>query len=201
MSVIGVDPGLNGALAVYDNTANSLSVEDMPTWQMMVNNKTRKRVDAVTLMDYFDLQRAMGAELVVIEAVGGRPKQSAAGAFVFGYTVGLVYMACVAVKLPIETVPPQTWKKILNVPGKRVKKGEPKKTDKEINGAIINRADELLPNHRALWRGKKEGFKLDRAEAAMLALYGARYALHSTKPMRISDDEWRLAYRGADTGA
>jgi hypothetical protein len=137
----------------------------------------------------------------VIEAVGGRPKQGASSAFVFGYTVGLIYMACVSVKLPIETVPPQVWKKILAVPGKKNKKDEPVRPQKDIDGAIIGRADELMPAHRSMWRGPQGGFKMDRAEAAMLAFYGARYTLNSTKPMKITDEEWRLAYRGADTGA
>jgi hypothetical protein len=185
--VIGVDPGLGGALARYDG--DDMTIQDMPSWQMMVGRKTRRRIDAVELMDYFELQKVMGAELVIIEAVGARPHQG--GMFVFGYTVGLVYMACVAIKLPIETVPPQVWKRMLNVRGK----------ESGDKNAIMHRADELMPDHRGLWRGPNGGKLLDRAEAAMLAYYGLKHALHGITQVNIRDPEWWLAYKRAQTGA
>lgn len=192
MSVIGVDPGLGGALAHYNREQNILRVTSMPSWYMAVGKKTRKRIDAVALINYFELQKLMGAELVVIEAVGGRPKQSASSGFVFGYTVGLVYMACIAVRLPIETVPPTTWKKFLRVPGKNI---DP--------SAIIKRADELLPDHREQWRGPKGGLSLDRAEAAMLALFGEQYVINSIRPAKMHDSEFKLVYEvsNVDVGA
>lgn len=210
--IIGVDPGLNGAMATYNYATGAVTVEDMPTFSMVVGRKARKRVDANDLLSYFELQKMMGAELVIIEAVGGRPRQSASSGFVFGYTVGLVYMACIAARIPIETVTPQVWKGLLNVTGKKVAKtekekmalltGEAKKQKpKEIDGLIIKRADELMPDHASLWRGKKGGYMVDRAEAALLAYYGGRYALNSTKPISIKDPELRLVYRNADTGA
>jgi len=212
MTVLGVDPGLDGALACYDYNTGTVQVEDMPTFSMVISKKTRRRVDANALLDYFEMQKAMGAELVIIEAVGGRPKQSASSAFVFGYTVGLIYMAAITNRIPVETVPPQVWKKILNVPGKVVARTEkdkmailtgekPKVKQKESDGAIIMRADELMPDYTKLWRGPNGGYKVDRAEAAMLALYGGRYALNSTKVINIKDPELALIYRNADTGA
>lgn len=212
MSVIGVDPGLSGALACYDYDTGGMSIIDMPIFHMVVAKKKRARVDAIALLEYFDMQKMMGAELVIIEAVGGRPKQSASSAFVFGYTVGLIYMAAISCRIPVETVPPQVWKKILKVPGKVVARTEKDKMalltgeknkvkQKESDGAIIMRADELMPDHANLWRGPQGGYKVDRAEAAMLALYGGRYALNSTKVVRIQDPELALIYRNADTGA
>src|SRR5688572_15999903 len=100
MSVIGVDPGLNGALAYISDDGKDVHITDMPTWSMIVSKKARARVDAVGLIEYFELAKMMGVKLVMIEAVGGRPRQSASAGFVFGYSVGLVYMACVACKLP-----------------------------------------------------------------------------------------------------
>lgn len=193
MSVMGVDPGTGGALAMYDANTGSLNVVDMPTWRMPVGKKVRSRVDAVDLIELFEIAKMGGCKLVVIEAVGGRPRQSASAGFVFGYTVGLIYMACIAVRLPIETISPQIWKKVMRIPGKR----EGAIATKEKSDAIINRADEIFPEYRALWRGPQGGYKLDRAEAAMIAKYGAEHTLHSVRP----DAEWRLAYRNANTGA
>lgn len=201
MSVIGVDPGGTGALAHYDISNNTLDVEDMPVWNMAIRNgKTRKRIDGTALYEYFELKKMMGVQLVMIEAVGGRPRQSASGGYVFGFGVGLVYMACIATRLPIETVPPGTWKKMMRVPGKS--RGEKEgKTPKQIEGMIVQRADELFPAYSGLWRGPRGGYRLDRAEAAILARYAGDFALRSTRPVRIQDAEWQMVYRGADTGA
>lgn len=187
--VIGVDPGINGALATYDANYGLVSLIDMPAWHMPVGKKTRKRVDAVELADFFDTAKLLGVEIVVIEAVGGRPRQSASGGFVFGYTVGLIYMACIQARIPIETVPPTDWKKLLNVPGK----------SKANDDAIMARADELFPDHRHLMRGPKGGKMVDRAEAAMLALFGTRY-LTGDKGVKTDDSEYETVYRNADTG-
>lgn len=201
MSVIGIDPGNGGALAYYDPATNTIDVEDMPTWNMAVGKKVRQRIDAVALLEYFELKKMMGAQLVIIEAVGGRPKQSASSGFVFGYGVGMIYMACIATRLPIETVPPQTWKKLMRVPGKGKKEAQKEgRTPKQTEGMIVQRADELFPHARDLWRGPRGGYRLDRAEAAILARYAGDYALRSVNPLRIQDAEWHMVYRGADTG-
>lgn len=186
--VVGVDPGASGALAVYDTGAKRIvSVTDMPTLTITINKKKRTRIDATTLFEYVDMQKALGAELLLMEAIGGRPKQSASSAFTLGYGVGLLYMACVAVKLPIETVPPTVWKKMMRVPGKKDANG---KQTNEFNGMIVSRADELLPDARELFRGPQGGLKVDRAEAAMLAKYAGDYALKlGARPALAIDTE------------
>ena len=203
MNVIGIDPGSGGALAVYDYAAQKIiHIEDMPIFNMTINKKTRKRIDAIGVLEFLATWQMAGCKLVMIEAVGGRPRQGASAAFVFGYGVGLIYMACVALRLPIETVPPQTWKRVLRVPGK-AEKGD-KKT-KEFNGMIVNRADELMPEARDLWRGAKKHrgqdvFKVDRAEAAMLAKYCGDYQLRiPTRPFLAVDTA--LAYQQASIEA
>lgn len=198
MTVIGVDPGASGAFAVYDPTTKHIcEIIDMPVFHMTINNKKRVRIDAVGVLEYLSVQQMSGCELVLIEAVGGRPKQGASAAFVFGYGIGLIYMACVALKLPIETIPPQTWKKTLRVPGKKDKEG---KQTKEFNGMIINRAEELMPAARGLFRGPKGGLMVDRAEAAMIAKYAGDYALRvEARPFLAVDTT--MAYQYAEVGA
>lgn len=182
--VVGIDPGNSGAFAVYDTTSGLImSIADMPTWYQQIGKKKRPRIDAVAVAEMFDTFELMSVELVVIEAIGGRPKQSASGGFVLGYGVGLIYMAALYSKIPLETIPPTTWKKVMNVPGKV----------KAEAGAIIARADELFPQSRQLFRGPRSGEKLDRAEAAMLAKYGGDYVLRT---MGGGTD-----IRNADTGA
>lgn len=184
MSIIGVDPGVHGAFALYDYRAGTLETRDMPTWQMTVNKKKRDRVDPIAVLEYFELAKLYGVELCIIEAVGGRPGQ--ANMFAFGYSVGLVYMACVAARIAIEAVAPQTWKKLMKVPGK---KGGVKS---EKDDAILSRACELFPDYTSGFYGPSGGKRVDRAEAALLAKYGADYAL------RIADTklaDWQTALR------
>ena len=188
--ILGVDPGASGAFAVYNtDTRRLVSVDDMPSWFQTVGKKKRKRVDALALADMFDTYEMMGVELVVMEAVGGRTGQSASAGFVFGYGVGLIYMAALYSRIAIETVPPQTWKKLLNVPGKA----------QGGDDDIMNRADELFPQDRHLFRGERGGKKIDRAEAAMMAKFGAEHVWHTLG--QTNDVELRLAYQRADTGA
>lgn len=190
--VLGVDPGGSGAFAVYcTETRRLVSVEDMPVWFQAVGKRKRKRVDALALADMFDVYEMMGVELVVMEAVGGRTGQGAAAGFVFGYGVGLIYMAALYSRIVIETVPPASWKKVMNVPGKQA----------ADDSAIIARADELFPHDRQNFRGERGGKKVDRAEAAMLAKFGADFVLHTLDPLKANDVELKLAYKKADTGA
>jgi len=163
----------------------------MPVWYQAVGKRKRKRVDALALADMFDTYELMGVELVVMEAVGGRTGQGAAAGFVFGYGVGLIYMAALYSRIVIETIPPASWKKMMNVPGKQA----------ADDSAIIARADELFPHDRQHFRGERGGKKVDRAEAAMLAKFGADFVLHTLDPLRQNDVEFKLAYQKADTGA
>ena len=157
-----MDVGLGGALAYYDHVRSIMVIENMPVYKITVNKTKRNRVDDVALLNYFELAMLKGADRVVIEQLWERPGDR--GMFAMGLCAGLVRMACIAAKIPVEEVPPQTWKKLLRVPGKQ--------SGKEPDQAIIERADDLLPTYRDMWRGPKGGRLLDRAEAAMLAYYG-----------------------------
>jgi Holliday junction resolvasome RuvABC endonuclease subunit len=163
VTTVGVDCGIGGALAYYDHKNGVLQIEDMPVYKITVNKSKRHRVDDVALLNYFEMATLKGADRVVIEQLWERPGQR--GMFILGVCAGLVRMACIANKLPIDEVPPQTWKKILRVPGGL----------KADDQQIMQRADDMLPAHRHLFRGVKGGRLLDRAEAAMLAYYGETY--------------------------
>jgi len=192
--VLGIDPGHSGALAVYDNeTQRVMSIDDMPTWFQAVGKKKRPRIDALALADMFETYEMMGVRMIVIEAVGGRPAQSASAAFVFGYGLGLLYMCGLYSRIPLETVPPGTWKRIMNIQGK----------GKADDTAIMQRANELFGDDRDKFHspGRRAGTKprVDRAEAAMLAKYGGDHLLKGR--MDFTDAENLLTYRNADTQA
>lgn len=159
MSVIGVDPGLSGALALYDPVNNTLDITDMPTNTFVVGKGKRERVDQAVLLEYFELAKVLGVELVAIEQVAGRPGQS--GMFAFGFSVGLIHMACTAARLPLTTPTPGKWKKVMGVAGKTA----------DNAGLIMQRANETFPDHRNKFYGPQGGKRVDRAEAALIAMY------------------------------
>jgi hypothetical protein len=203
--VAGIDPGSNGAVAVYCTDMKRLvSVIDLPFWYESVGKKKRKRLDPIAMMDLFETLCLMGVQLLVLEAVGGRPQQSASAGFVFGYTVGLIYMAILYNKIMVETVPPTQWKKILRVPGKRGdkerRKEDAKAAKKEAHGDIIKRVMELFPHDTATFKGPQGGYKMDRADAALLAKFAGDHVWPTMSPL-TSDVERQLAYRKAETGA
>lgn len=199
--VAGIDPGTNGAIALYCTDTKTLcGMHDMPSWFETVGKKKRQRIDTIGLIELFELLNMLSVELVVIEAVGGRPKQSASAGFVFGYTVGLIYMASMYSKIMVETVPPKAWKKLMNIPGKAGGKTAAEK--KAATGDIMKRVHEIFPHDRELFLGPKGGYYMDRADAALLAKFGGDFVYPTMGPLsKKSDLELQLAYRSADTGA
>ncbi len=191
--VLGIDPGATGAFALYDTDARSIiSIDDMPLWFQVTSARSkrkRKRVDALALADLFDTYELLSVDLMCMEAVGGRTGQSASAGFNFGYGVGLIYMSAIYSRIPIETVPPMTWKRMMKIPGK----------DKADPTAIVQRANELFPEARAEFRGPKGGLRVDRAEAAIIARFAADHVLR-TMP-GLEDPSLRARTMRADTGA
>lgn len=188
--VLGIDPGFNGAFAVYDDETRRIvgDIIDMPIWFQAVGKRKRKRLDTMAVADLFDTYQMMGVELIVMENVGGRAREGGSGSFQFGYGVGVVYMAAFYSGVPIDTVLPATWKQMMNVPGKA----------KADDSAIMQRANEMFPEDRDKFSGPRGGKRLDRAEAAMLAKFGADRVLPTMQ--KKGDIELRIAYSHADTG-
>lgn len=156
MTVIGVDPGMGGALALFTDNG-TVVVVDMPVHE--INGK--RRIDLYqlgTLLkgwgDRFEIQR------VVIENVGAMPGQSPNGMFTFGFACGAVQSAVATLKMPMVLVVPQVWKKVYGIPG-----------GKENKDMSRQKASMLFPNYSTFWARKKDD---GRAEAVLLAHYGSK---------------------------
>lgn len=160
MLVIGIDPGLTGALALYNPATDALDVRDMPTLVLpKAGGGKRTELDLYALARILD-EWAPQKVRAFIEQVGPTPQMGVTSSFSFGGSFWAARMACAAHFIPIEMVSPQSWKRSLQV------KGGAGKTD-----AVRARASALLPAHNKFWtRAKDDG----RAEAALIALFGAR---------------------------
>ena len=149
MRIIGIDPGLKGALAVWDGEL--LAIEDMP----IVKAKSRGNdLNLPGLVDIFDIL-GHGADHAFIEQVSAMPGQGVSSTFKFGSVYGATRALVMANRIPMTLVHPSKWKPEFGLT-----------KDKEVSRA---RALELFPRFSHLFSLKKHS---DRAEAALIALYG-----------------------------
>jgi len=154
-AILGIDPGLTGAIALYMPNRDTLFVGDVPLFELKRSGKLRREVDVHQLANML-ADCAQHRPTVWIEHVSAMPGEGAVGAFTFGKTVGLLTGICVGLQLVIERVTPSVWKKAMGVTA-----------DKDATRA---RASQLLPQHASSWPLKKHD---GRAEASLIALYGA----------------------------
>lgn len=156
--ILGIDPGLHGALALYDPATGDLSVFDVPTLNVGLKGKRKLIIDEYALARAVDDVAATVGE-VWLEKVGTMPGEGPVGAFSFGRSYGLIRGICCANFLTIHDVTPQAWKGALKVVANKDHSRQ--------------RASALFPRSAHLWPRVKDA---DRAEAAMIALYGAKQA-------------------------
>lgn len=166
-TILGIDPGLTGALALYAG-GESLIVHDLPT--RVIKKKTR--LDLSALNECFgSLARDWHVDRVVIERVGAMPRQGLTSAFQFGFVAGVLH-AMVETHFGTDiclVVTPQQWKFNVGL------NADPKADRKARKSASRARAVELFPTHAEQFRRAKDD---GRAEAALIAWYGARNFLH-----------------------
>ena len=153
--IIGIDPGLSGAVACL--AEDFFEVSDMPTFDLVRNRKKKRDLDLATLV--LTLSAMKGEEPVhaFVEQVHSMPKQGVSSSFAFGKCYGAILGVLAALGIPQTPVHSRVWKKAVGVPAAK-------------DGARA-RASQLMPTQAYNWtRVKDDG----RAEAALLALYGWR---------------------------
>ena len=109
MKIIGIDPGLNGAIAVLqDNKVKEIF--DVPV--MPEGKKNKRQLNSAQLVKLLKDIISDNEEIVVIvENVSAMPGQGVTSMFNFGQTFGAIKGICAALGLPIFFVRPAKWKK------------------------------------------------------------------------------------------
>lgn len=152
--VVGIDPGLTGALVAVDTTGTIVDVLDMP----LVDMGTKDHVDGYVLREFLDNNCPM---LIVIENVASRPLQGIASAFRFGHVAGAVSAVALSTRSAVDLVVPTVWKRHHGL--LKTEKDEARLLTLRKQGALVA-------------GGKPELFKLKkhggRADAYLLAEYG-----------------------------
>ena len=109
MKIIGIDPGLSGAIAVLQNN-KVLNIFDMPV--MSEGKKNKRQLNSALLVSLLRDNIVNNEDVaVVVEQVNAMPGQGVTSMFNFGQTFGAIKGICAALDLPIFLVRPSKWKK------------------------------------------------------------------------------------------
>ena len=148
MFIIGIDPGISGAICFFESDIIK-DVIEMPVMadgkknKRQINgpqivNEIQKRIENIPKKNIF----------VVVEHVSAMPGQGVTSMFNFGQSFGVIKGICSALKLPIYFVRPVKWKKYFNLI----------KTDKE---ASRSKAIQIFPYISSKISKKKDNNKAD----------------------------------------
>lgn len=166
MKIAGIDPGVAGGIAILEIDAEDsrvLAAIDVPT----VGVKAKQHIDPVGVQEFL---LAHGPQHCFFERAQAMPRQGASSGFKYGAAVGALYAVVTLCAIPVTVIDPGQWKRGMKLRGK----------DKE---GSRQRALELFPGAHEYFKLKKHH---GRAEAALLALYGARTRLMVTEKADIS---------------
>lgn len=159
MIFLGIDPGLDGALAIlWSPHPSHIDVYDTPTVTVQASKGTKREYNEAQMRSY--LAPFAGEQAVVfIEKVHSMPGQGVRSMFSMGYGVGLWEGLLAGLGIPYERVAPQRWQKLMLA-------DEGKGKD-----AARLQAQRIFPQYAQLFARKKDH---GRADAALMAEFGRR---------------------------
>ena len=148
MLIIGIDPGITGAICFFQD-GKILDVIEMPT--MTEGKKNKKQANGSQIyneilkrIDSFDKQNIR----VIIEQVSAMPGQGVTSMFNFGQSFGILKGICAAMQLPLYFVRPAKWKKYFSLINSQ-------------KDASRTRAIEMFPYFSSQLSKKKDSNKAD----------------------------------------
>lgn len=152
MIIIGIDPGLSGAVAIVDEF--SVEVHDMMTMPTgtgkgRVKNKVNAAALASVLSEFCDMK-----VLAKVEKVASMKGQGVAGVFSIGHSAGVIEGVLAGLGIPYEMVAPQKWKKAAGLIGSE------KDAARTVAQQLFPKAELSLKKH------------IGRADALLIARFG-----------------------------
>lgn len=155
MIIVGIDPGLTGALAFVDSRGSCV-IEDIPTVALPGNGMVKRKVDGLALarlvrqhcpasedaMVVCEAVRAMGGKNNAVQTQGSLMR-----------TLGAIEAVFEVLRFPWQIVEPQTWKRHYGL-------GSEKGASLEVARRLYPSAPLKLAKHH------------NRAEALLIAHYG-----------------------------
>jgi hypothetical protein len=114
MSVLGIDIGVTGGVAVLTASGDLISVHEMPC--LHDGPKKRRTINAPLLASIIYASHASRA---FVELVGPRPNEGVVGAFAFGDSKGCIRGVLAGAAIPVIWITPPSWKRAVGIaPGK-----------------------------------------------------------------------------------
>ena len=155
MLIIGIDPGITGAICFFED-GELKDVIDMPT--MASGNKNKKQLNGSQIFNEISLriQNHKSKNInVVVEQVSAMPGQGVTSMFNFGQSFGVLKGVCAAMQLPIFFVRPAKWKKYFDL------------INSQKDSSRV-KAIEMYPKFSSLLSRKKDA---NKADAILIAKY------------------------------
>ena len=150
MRLLGIDPGISGALAIVEvinGVPMLVDAIDIPS----SGTGAKARVDIIAAAQWIAKHAPSTA---YVERAQAYPGQGASSGFSYGRAVGAIEAVVALCSIPLILVEASAWKKQLRLPGK----------DKE---AARQKALQLFPAQHVLLARKRDH---GRAEAALLVV-------------------------------
>jgi hypothetical protein len=162
--IAGIDPGKTGALAFYfPDAPDRVAVFDMPI--------VAGEIDGAQLADHL---KRFSPDAVVVESIHFMPKSSRASAFAMGEGFGAIKGVIAALAIPVFYARTTVWKKHFRLPiGQAMSETEKHEESRKL-------ALQVFPHSASHFSKKKDH---GRAEAALLARYGAEVAARGVIPV------------------
>ena len=148
MLIIGIDPGLNGAICFFEK-GKVKDIIDMPT--MAEGKKNKRQINGRQIYNEISsriISYTSENINVVVEQVSAMPGQGVTSMFNFGQSFGVIKGICAAMQLPIFFVRPAKWKKYFDLIN----------TQKDSSRT---KAIEMFPNISSILSKKKDANKAD----------------------------------------
>jgi len=157
MIILGIDPGITGAISVIETDGECFEVRDMPIMPKVSGKGSQ--VDSVALYDIvMCITHEYYPRLAIIETVSASPQMGVTSAFSFGKSAGIAEGVC-AGRIETHHITPQRWKKSAGLIG----------TEKDAARLL---AIQLYPEMEEYLSRKKDG---GRADAMLIARYGVTH--------------------------
>ena len=173
MIVVGIDPGVTGALALFSG-GKLEEIVDMPVFAT--------RADGAELAQILE---RWWPDTVYLEDVHAMPKNGSVATFKLGLNTGIVIGIVQAAHIPLRRVSPQVWKRATGVSGK------PKDAARGL-------CTELYPQHASKFRRVSDD---GRADAVLIGRYGVYDQIRETNEQSSATDRAASGEAvGADVG-
>tara|TARA_Y100000590_G_scaffold469923_1_gene660716 strand:- start:2418 stop:2918 length:501 start_codon:yes stop_codon:yes gene_type:complete len=155
MFIIGIDPGISGAICFFEE-GEVKDIIEMPN--MAEGKKNKRQINGPQIFNEIQSRikdKSKKNICVVVEQVSAMPGQGVTSMFNFGQSFGVIKGICSAMQLPIHFVRPAKWKKYYNLI----------KTEKD---ASRTKAIEIFPYISSKLSRKKD---CNKADAILIASF------------------------------